>query len=341
MRRVKAKLPNNLAPKYKPFFISKQYYRIDDLSVKVHNNTFISYEGLCLKNLLLLKKSHFNIKGSKDKVFYFLFFKLVLEQYLVSTYGKSLTKVNLTNGRHLHIYTKWFGYFFWITDCLPKLIKTMHLHKDIKLIYPKSWDDILYVQDTLALFPNLQKEVIQVGTHMQVEKLILPETRQYSNVIDPNEIEVNRTFLFDIIDKKGIKTHFGEKIYISRKQASKRKPINENELEAYLQEKGFKSVCMENYSFLEQINIMRNAKYLIALHGAGMANLQFMKKNGFVLELGPEVINEKDLRIPFWRMSTAIDCDYNILFCEVDNSKKEDIYDCDLFVNMNELKKII
>lgn len=60
--------------------------------MNIKKNIFISYEGLVLKNLRLLPKSHFNLVGLKDETFYWLFWKLAIEQYFVSTFGKSLKK---------------------------------------------------------------------------------------------------------------------------------------------------------------------------------------------------------------------------------------------------------
>ena len=44
-------------------------------------------------------------------------------------------------------------------------------------------------------------------------------------------------------------------------------------------------LTLENYSFLDQVNIFYNAKEVVGLHGAGFANIVFCKPNTKILEL--------------------------------------------------------
>jgi hypothetical protein len=338
MTTIPVDYPENISAEYRIFF-KRNRYSTKTLHVNDIRNVFVSHEGLCLKNMFLVEKSHFNIKGTSDKTFYFSFWKLVAEQYLVSTFGKSLKKEYLTEGSYLHIYTKWFGYFFWITDSIPKLIKTKQHHSNITLIYPDGWNNISYVKETLFLFPDLKFRVIEKGVHIQVKKLVLPETRQWSNAIDPEEIETTREFLFSKVEENNIQLSYGDKIYISRKKALRRKPVNENEVELIMIDSGFKPVCMEDYSLLEQVSIIKNAKYLVGLHGAGLVNAVFMKSGGAVLELSPQVEKKSDLRIPFWRIANAIKSRFLIQFCKVNEPIPDDIYSGDLIIDINLLKK--
>jgi capsular polysaccharide biosynthesis protein len=45
---------------------------------------------------------------------------------------------------------------------------------------------------------------------------------------------------------------------------------------------------LSKLSFINQVSIFNNAKFIIGLHGAGFANLVFCKKNTFVLEIKPK-----------------------------------------------------
>ena len=340
---IKVKFPDNFSALnefQQSLFSERNDYKTSKLELKNYSNIFITHEGLTLKNGVIVAKSAFNLKGKEDKTFYFEFWKLAIEQFLVSTFGKSLKKTHLSQGKYLHIYSKWFGYFFWLTDCLPKLIKTQSFHQEVKLIYPKAWENIPFVNETLQLFPKLEPYKIPIGEHLQVKNLILPETRKWSNAIDPSELNLTRTFLFNELDEKLISKDLGNKIYISRSKANRRKPSNENELESFLAKNNFKSVCLEDYSFLEQVSIIRNADFVIGIHGAGLANTIFMKENGKIIELSPKIENKNDFRIPFWRIANAIKADYAILFCEP-KSLLNDIYDADINVNIKELTNLI
>ena len=84
----------------------------------------------------------------------------------------------------------------------------------------------------------------------------------------------------------GIK--FNRKIFINREEDSvleKRKIINNKEVENLLTEHGFKSLTLSNYDFKTQVELFKNAKFIVGLHGAGFANIIFSNPGTKVLEL--------------------------------------------------------
>ena len=181
--KIHVELPSNLNDTDLHYFQSRQGYSVRPQKVKHIKNVFVSHEGICLKNGLIVRKSMFNLFGITDKTFHFQFWRLTIEQFVVSTFGNSLSKKYLKNNEYLLIYTKWFGYFFWLTDSLPKLIKTQNLHKDVTVIYPEGWGSINYVNESLCLFNDLKLKIIPKGVHLQIKNLALPETRKWSNSI--------------------------------------------------------------------------------------------------------------------------------------------------------------
>jgi capsular polysaccharide biosynthesis protein len=115
--------------------------------------------------------------------------------------------------------------------------------------------------------------------------------------------------------QENLKTNFGERIYISRNRPDKdvlRKVTNEQELVSMLAKYGFKTVYMEKFSFLEQISISSNAKFIIASHGAGITNTMFAKKNCHLLELVNEKWTEKTC---FALMAQRANIAYNRINC--------------------------
>lgn len=339
-KRIVVPTPSQIPKRYATIFKSKAKYSTNHLLVKRYTNIFVSHEGLTLKRFKLLPNSTFNIKGKDDYTFYYPFWKITLEQYLVSTFGKSLTKVNLDTGCYLLIYTKWFGYFFWLTDSLPKLIKTSSDHKKLKLIIPESWKSFNYVMESLAAFPDLEFEWIPSGVHMQVKSLILPETRKFSNAIDPEEIALCKAVLVSKAQQFCPRSFNNKKIYISRKLANRRKVVNEEALVSFLNNQGFSILNIEEFNFFEQVKIMSQALIVVGLHGAGLTNCLFMNEKTTLIELSPEVTNDKDLRISFWRLANANNLNYKVVFCKT-KGNFSDIYDCDLQVNIDCLEKIL
>jgi capsular polysaccharide biosynthesis protein len=99
--------------------------------------------------------------------------------------------------------------------------------------------------------------------------------------------------LRDRFIKKKNQTNVFDKIYIDRSDSKSnvknfRKIINEKEIISFLISKSFKIIKLSEFSFLEQVSIFNNAKYIIGLHGAGFANLVFCKKNTKILEIKPK-----------------------------------------------------
>lgn len=309
--------------------------------MKTIKNTFISHEGLVLKNFLLHPHCAFNLTGKKDNTFYLQFWKLTLEQYIVSTYGKSLTKKTLKDTTYLHIYTKWFGYFFWLTDSLPKLIKTKAIHKNVKLIYPENWKSISYVNEVLDMFPDLDKEIIPKGVHIQVKKLCLPKTRKWSGYIPKDDIDLIKHFIVQLIEKNSNKSKFGKRIYISREKAQRRKPINESELNEVLENFGFDRICLEDFSILEQLTIIYNAEIVIGLHGAGLANCLMMQEGRKLIELAPQVRTEKELRTSFKQLAETCKLNYEVIFNPIELKNEQDIYDNNITVNLKKLEELL
>lgn len=75
-----------------------------------------------------------------------------------------------------------------------------------------------------------------------------------------------------------------KKYLISRQLATKRKIVNESELEKALIPYGFQRVVLEELSILEQISLFRDAGFVIAPHGAGITNIIF-SNNATLIEI--------------------------------------------------------
>jgi len=74
------------------------------------------------------------------------------------------------------------------------------------------------------------------------------------------------------------------RVYISRSHAA-RSLLHESNLEAWLVDQGFLIAHLEDLPFLEQVGLMSHAEFVIAPHGAGLANIAFMPPGGKVIEL--------------------------------------------------------
>lgn len=76
-----------------------------------------------------------------------------------------------------------------------------------------------------------------------------------------------------------------EKIYLSRRGTRRRRLVNETELETQLAALGFACVQPEHLSVADQAKLVGVARYVVAPHGAGLANLVFAPRGAKVIEL--------------------------------------------------------
>lgn len=79
-----------------------------------------------------------------------------------------------------------------------------------------------------------------------------------------------------------------KRIYISRSRAKVRKIVNEEALIQFLENKGFKTLHLEELSVHDQAGYFHNADMIIAPHGSGLSNLVFSRSNTLLIEIDHE-----------------------------------------------------
>jgi len=252
MRKI-AKLPENCDEELRILIKKHQVSYHKEPRILSIRNAFISYDGLVLKNFLLVIGCAFNLIGFRDKTFYFQFWKLTLEKYLVSRYGKSIPAIHV-NETVAVIHSKWFNYGFWINSYVPRLLDLIESKKAFKLLYPEHWDNIPYVKLVLDELPI---ETIRVPEEHQVfaKQLLLPQTRKWTASFDSKRIHVVREKLIEIAKEKVVEFNFPKKIYLTRKNRGNRCAENEEEVMQLLTKEGFEAIAFEDYSIWEHMNI--------------------------------------------------------------------------------------
>lgn len=314
------KLPLNFEPEWAHLFKPDYKYKTVDLQVKKLKNVFVNHYGLVIKHGLLVPGCAPNIgfAPSYDESAYYKHWRKATEQLLVCKYGKSLPSIRLDdNKKYLVIHSPWFSYYFWITECLPRLLMVKEQHSELILIYPEAWKNISFVNESLALFPQLQTIEIPADTHLFVKYLVMPEVKPWTPMFIPEQVFEVRELLFKALQEKNITSPFGERIYISRKKAARKKFTDENLADKVLTQYGFDSVCMEDYSFFEQIAIMRKAKCLITITGAGTINAFFMNEDAHLIDLPhKDYITKSQYKFHFYKLCNILGIRYSALFLE-------------------------
>lgn len=130
---------------------------------------------------------------------------------------------------------------------------------------------------------------------------------------------------------------FGNKIYISREGQALRFVENETETVALLEKYGFKKIIAEKFSYDDQINIMKRAKYLVAPHGAGITNIFFMSQNSHLLELASKPDDFKPITDYFY-LASFLKINYYYQEC-AQLGKVRDFHQGSLLVDLEKLEK--
>lgn len=206
-------------------------------------------------------------------------------------------------GRVAVITTKMHDVFgHWFNDIVGRLIILQKSDIEYDWLYAPKYAS--YMKQTYELYGvPLEKIIDSVeNQHIQAEMLIVPSVsmRRISCKSDPvydiypttyywpNWItqSVRSKFLPIAQNISKLKKHnFSKKVFISRKDAIVRKMLNEDEVFALFEKKGFKRYCMRDLSFLEQAALFYNADYIVSAHGSALANVIFCRPNTQIVEI--------------------------------------------------------
>ena len=77
----------------------------------------------------------------------------------------------------------------------------------------------------------------------------------------------------------------GQRLFVSRRDASLRRLVNEDEIAAILAPLGYRTVVGSALGFAEQARVFARAETIVAVAGAGLANMVFAPREATVLEL--------------------------------------------------------
>lgn len=97
-----------------------------------------------------------------------------------------------------------------------------------------------------------------------------------------------------------------ERLYISRRDATKRAMGNEEALETALAARGFGIRRFSGRAFIEQVRLIRGARAIVAPHGAALGLLLFARPGTPVFEMVPAAANAVGLRFCMARVSRLV-----------------------------------
>lgn len=196
------------------------------------------------------------------------------------------------------------GYAHWLLEELPRLLTLPPRECETTIAHAVT----PYQRAALAL-AQLPDVILTPKrfSHYACEQLLVPALQGANGHPTPFSVALVREFAAPL---GGSGTRgFGEKLYLTRENARRRKISNEPALWARLRAAGFARVALEELSWAEQIAAFRAARVIVAPHGAGLANLVFCAPGTRVVEL----FNRDYVHWTYGQLASLLALDYRPL----------------------------
>ncbi|MEI9919274.1 MAG: glycosyltransferase family 61 protein [Bacteroidota bacterium] len=331
-KRIHVDMPGNITATEAGLFTPYADYEIEDLKILYLEEVFVTYTGLCIDETGVRKESH---HAYSDKQDVFLNDAVVQFKQALNDPGKLIELDD--DETYLLIHHPWAAnYWHWLTEVILRVWMVRDCSHNMILILPANMKSTTFVKQSLAAFRFKEVFYIPEGNHLLVRKLCVPEVKRFADSYYPGELhDIRRHYLER---RSAVTGNHSDKLYISRKKATKRRVVNEDEVEKMLRKYGFDCINNEDFDFHGQVSLFSTAKYVISIHGAGLTNMLFMKENSQVLELHKKRTNDYDWHsFAFWYMSNALGFKYHQQVCEPEDPRSS-FFDANFVVDVKLLE---
>jgi hypothetical protein len=320
---IKRKFPVNVTDPIKPFFSRLISTQSQDVNVFHMSNVNIVAQGVVFKWLTVYNP--FLLHNDRGPVVRYSI-RNILRVFLLwpSIHLKKHAAYILIDNVYSHTY------YHWLTEALPRLFLVREKIPSSVLLLPSNHNQKFHT-DALQIFDVRQKQFLKARVRYIVPHLTA--STQIGKIANYHPAVINEMVAY-IKSNVNISVNYGQRIYVSRSRASKRKVLNEYEVTEYLATVGFRVVYFEDHSFSEQVSIMHHTQYVVGLHGAGLANILFMAAGGSILELRRFDNGENYF---YFSLANVVNLNYLYQFCESPDAQAS-VQDADVVVDMSLLK---
>ncbi|MDR2251074.1 glycosyltransferase family 61 protein [Acinetobacter sp.] len=246
-----------------------------------------------------------------------------------------------------------YNYYHWLIEIAPKIllltpeILNQYSIKDIVLDESiKNTPSLKEILDIFMKHKKIKLNTIYINTSKDIfiEKLHYINNRNNfvfnsRNVLSatnkscycPELIQTIREACFKYSNE--IKTTIKyEKIFLMRKEGSVRS-YNQEETINFFSKYGFQAIYLEDYNFLEQINIFSHAKFIVGPSGAAWSNIIFCQPNTMALSWLPNTLSDFSV---FSTLAHIVKCNMQFIFAKpADTSEVHSNY----YLNIVDLEK--
>ncbi|BDC99509.1 glycosyltransferase family 61 protein [Persicobacter psychrovividus] len=202
------------------------------------------------------------------------------------------------------------NYFHWMVDAIPRLwlLKKSGRWDDIDWFLMPNYS-LTFQKQSIEFFGIPEEKIINAENieYLQCERLYLPTTSRYNGWFRPWLMDFFKAYTAELTATIDAAPY----IYISRGDASQRRVTNEDEVILALQKQGFDIIQLSKLSFQKQIALFKQAKVIIAPHGAALTNLFFCEPKTKVIEVFPS-----EYVSPLYQeLALRLNLQYKMLIC--------------------------
>lgn len=332
---ITVSFPLNSSEQEKDFFEPYLKYHLLQQRVLHLKNIFVTSSGLCLNKRGLVKECHHNNPDQYQD------FMAEAARHYRDVQRNPENLIQLDNKvNYLLVHHPWYNYYHWICECIFRACMVKDQSETMVLLLPEYYRNTDFVISSLEIFSFKGLYFIPGGKSAMVKNLCLPQIKPIIDSYDCKMVRsVKYLFLKTLEEKNKPVVNLGERIYISRAKAAKKKVLNEEDLLPILQKFGFVVIYNEDLTFWEQVSGFSNAKYLISIHGSGLTNMLFMKEGASILEFRKRVSNANDWYSPvFWYFAESLGYRYFQQNCEPAD-ESEDYFSANYIVDIQLFEK--
>lgn len=231
-----------------------------------YRNLYVTKSGIALNGLRLVPESVQDNHDTKQFYRYAVFKRLISKTVRLSD-----------DHEYFFIHKPWArGYHHWLIESLMRLAALkLDVRENLQLVIPEDYPQFAF-ESLDGLISEDQIVRLPAGAGA-----ILPRTLVVANPLYKqfDAISIGNLRL-SLMEAQKVEHQIAKptrKIYISRELASMRKVENEQEVQAWMRQRGFEIVHTENLSFRDQILLFQQTAEVASVHGAALTNLIFMQ----------------------------------------------------------------
>lgn len=317
--------PCNLDDKDEVLFLKEYSKELPAVSPDIKKNSLVLNCGK-LFNGIFINSLQFNIDLS---------IKGLIKSYLKSIFFliksrkiKRLDKIlYVTNSNSKN-------FFHWSLDVLQKLQfleqkKNKILNLNLKIIVPNNhindFFKITLEAFNLDFYYQKKNEIIFAN-----QSILLPDLAPTGNFRKELIIKLGQKMRNYLTNNQKINFHT-KRVYISRKNAQRRRLKNEDEIIPILKKYGFIIVDFDILSFEEQLNYILDCEILVGVHGSGLSHMLWLKQKCKVLEIRAKNNSHDNC---FFTLASDLGHDYFYVTADKADLKKSN-HLSDLIINKN------